>query len=265
VYAAAYDLAGNWNHDAAWKVKIDTVPLSLNLSKLPNPTQSTAINLQWSLSGAGSETAVVNVQEKVNNSAWNDLQIHSQQNDYWLVRKAGNNYSFLVTAQDYAGNQVSAQTNASIPTAEVLCSQPDTWDKSASQNDNTFLRATPIIINGVPQVHNFCNPESADYLEDQDWLSFFAESGQLYALFATPKGDGSAAVNIRIFSANGTTLLAEKDASNFGNSTYLYWKATVNGKIYIQLTHNDIDVAGNGAAYSLTLTDGSIYLPLIKQ
>jgi hypothetical protein len=208
---------------------------------------------------------MVDVQEKKNTSAWSDLQIDSQQTDYWLVREAGNNYSFQVTAQDYAGNQVSAQTNTSIPPADVLCSQPDAWDKSASQNDNTFLRATPITVNGISQFHNFCNPESSDYLKDQDWLSFFAESGQLYALFARPQGDRSAAVNIRLYSANGTTLLAEKDTANFGNNTNLYWKATESGKIYIQLAHADGDVAGSGAAYSVMLTDGSIYLPLIKK
>jgi len=265
VYAAAYDLAGNWNHDAAWKVKVDTRPLLLNLSKLPNPTQSTAIYLRWSLSGSGSETAMVDVQEKVNNTTWSDLQIHSQQTDLWLVRKAGNKYAFMVTAQDYAGNQVTAQTNTSIPAANVLCSQPDAWDKSASQNDNTFLKATPIILNGGAQDHNFCNPESTDYLKDQDWLSFFAESGQLYALFAIPKGDMSAAVNIRLYSANGTTLLAKKDAAKFGNSTSLFWKATESGKVFIQLDHVNSEVAGNGTAYSVRLTDGSIYLPLIKK
>ena len=84
-------------------------------------------------------------------------------------------------------------------------------------------------------------------------------------MMARPQGDMSAAVTVRFYSANGTTLLAEKEAAHFGNSTDLYWKATESGKIYIQLIHNNGNVAGNGVSYTVQLTDGSIYMPLINK
>ena len=93
------------------------------------------------LSGAGSETALVDIQQKVNDGAWSDLLTNTIQTEYWFIGEPGNSYAFLVSAQDYAGNEVSAQTNSSIPAVATLCSQPDSWDISASVNDNTFMQS----------------------------------------------------------------------------------------------------------------------------
>jgi len=265
VYAAAYDWGGNWDHDAAWHVKVDAQPLALKLWELPDQTQSTALHLQWSVTGGGSETAAVNVQQKVNNGSWSDLLTDTDLVEYWYIGEAGNSYAFQITTKDYAGNEVTGQTNTTIPAASSLCSQPDAWDVNASINDNSYTKATAISINDASQLHNFCNPVATDYLNDEDWLSFSAEKGQIYVLIARPSGDRSAAVTTRFYGSNGTTLLAEEEAATFGRSTELYWKATEDGIVYVQLLHNNGNVAGNGVSYVVHLSDGSIYMPIVTK
>ena len=265
IYAIARDWSGNWNFDVAWRVRVDARPLSLNLNQLPNPSESTALELRWSLSGAGAATAPVTVEQRTNNGDWSNVFTNIQKTKYWFIGEANNSYAFRISAHDYAGNEVTGQTNTNIPAASILCSQPDEWDTSESINDNSHTTATEILLNASAQRHNFCNPATGDFLNDEDWLSFTAEAGQPYALFANPTGDGSAAVTIRLYAANGTTLLAETEASDLGRNAKLYWKATQSGTIYIQLQHINGNVAGNGVAYTIQLTDGVIYVPLINK
>jgi hypothetical protein len=265
VYAIATNGGGNWSHDAAWSVRVDEQALSLNLTQLPNPSQSTALGLMWSLSGAGAKTAPVTVEQRINNGTWSNLLTDTQLTQYWFIGEASNSYAFRVSANDYAGTEITDQTSTNVPASLTLCSQPDEWDVSATENDNQHTNATLISLNGGFQNHNFCNPATSDWLNDEDWLSFTAEQGQPYYLLAMPRSGSSAAVTIRLYAANGTTLLAEKEVQNFGTGTQLFWTATQNGTVYAQLSHSNGNVAGNGVTYSVQLTDGAVYLPLIQK
>jgi hypothetical protein len=265
VYAIAENASGSWNYDAAWKVRISEQPLTLNLAQLPNPSQTTALDLSWHLSGAGAETAPLTVEHKINGGAWNNLLTNTRQTQYWYIGEAGNSYAFRVSAHDHAGNEVIQQTDTSIPSASTLCSQPDEWDVSASENDNAPATATEIAVGQAAQRHNFCNPTAGDFLGDEDWLSFTAETGQLYVLTAKPGSNSGAAVTIRLYAANGTTLLAEAEAANFERRSEIFWTASEGGTFYVQLLHNNRNVAGNGVSYTVQLTNGAVYLPLIKK
>ncbi len=265
VYATAYDWGGNWDHDAAWHVKVNSQPLALKLWELPDPAQSTALHLQWYVTGGGSETAIVNVQHKVNDGAWSDLLTSTDLTEYWYIGEVGNSYAFQITVKDYSGNEETGQTITTIPEASSLCSQPDDWDLSASDNDNDFTTATSISFNEASQRHNFCNPAIIGYLNDEDWLSFSVEKGQMYLLISRPLGDRSAAVTTRIYASDGTTLLAEKEAAAFGRNTELYWKATEGGRVYAQLLHSNGNVTGNDVSYAVRLSDGSIYMPIVTK
>jgi len=265
IYAIATDWSGNWNFDAAWRVRVDARPLALNLRQLANPSESTALELRWSLSGAGAATAPVTLEQKIDNGNWSYVFTNTHKINYWFIGEANTSYAFRVSAHDYAENEVTGQTNTSIPVASSLCSTPDEWDVSSSINDNSYTMATEISLNARAQRHNFCNPVTSDFLNDEDWLSFTVETGQPYTLFANPSGGGSAAVSIRLYGANGTTLLAETKASDLGRNAKLYWKATQNGTVYVQLQHINGIVAGNGVSYTVQLTDGTIYIPLINK
>jgi len=265
VYAFAYDRSGNWNHAAAWNVDIDARPLSLSLPPLLNPAQSTAIHLEWLVTGGGSETAMIDVQQKVNGGAWADLLVETDLGEYWIIGEPENTYTYRVFARDYAGNELSKQTTTSIPNVTTLCSQPDSWDLTASDNDNGYETATELLLFGNPQRHNFCNPKAADYLNDEDWFHFSVVKGGQYVLIVQPKGDGSAAVTTQFYAADARTLLARKSALTYGRSTQLYWTAPEDGTIFVRLTHNFGEVAGNAVVYNVLLSDGSVFLPHIKK
>jgi hypothetical protein len=259
VYATAYDWAGNWDHDAAWNVKVDSRSFILYLTKLLNPAQSTGQHLQWTAAGSGSENALVTLQQRTNNGQWLNLLTNSALREYWFIGQANNSYTFRVSTQDPTGNQVTDQTNTSIPAAATLCSQPDPWDASASVNDNDYTNATPISAQGGGQTHNFCNPAATDYLNDEDWFSFSAKEGKSYTLVTDHQG--GAAVIIRFYAADGTTLLAESVPTAFEQATALHWDAVKDGIIYVQLLHSDGRIAGNGVSYSVTLGDELVFLP----
>lgn len=265
VYARAYDWAGNWAYDAAWNVGIDSQAPTATIKPLDNPADSTALHLQWTATDNGSGIELVNIEYQINNGSWNRLLTDTLKSDDWFIGEANNSYAFRVFVQDQAGNEFTSDpANTNIPIVLSLCSSPDAWDVSSSNNNNSFDNATPIAVGDTAQQHNFCNPAASDRLNDQDWLAFTAEQGKRYSLVATPQGDSTAVV-MRFFTANGTTLLAETIPTTFGQSTQVIWQAPSNQTVYVQLQHLDGRVAGNGVTYSVYLQDSFAFLPLIER
>jgi hypothetical protein len=264
VYARAYDWVGNWSHDAVWDVGIDAKPPTVTFDPLPNPSNSTALHLEWSASDSGSGVETVNVEQRIA-SLWENLLTDTEKTEFWFIGQAGNDYAFRVNANDRVGYQsISDVRNSTIPEIAILCSSPDAWDISASNNDNTFTEATLITPADGATIHNFCNPAATDWLYDEDWLSFSAQAGKEYMLMATPLG-GGAAVTIRLYAANGSTLLDESIPATFEQHSLLRWKALQDGVVFVQLIHNDGQVAGNGVSYTVQLYDSMVYLPKVHR
>lgn len=265
VYALTYDWAGNWSHDAAWNVGIDSQTPTATIQPLINPAESTALHLEWTATDDGSGIEVVNVEYQINNGGWNNLLTDTLKTDYWFIGETNTSYTFRVFVQDKAGHEFTTPTtNTFIPAASVLCSSPDAWDISPSYNDNNFGNATLIEVGDAAQEHNFCNPAAANRLDDRDWLTFSAEQGKRYALVANPQWD-SAAVRIRIFDTDGSTLLAEASPTSFGQTTLLIWQASSTQAVYVQIQHLDSRVAGNSVSYLFYLQDSFVFLPLVQK
>ncbi|HBX68360.1 MAG TPA: hypothetical protein DEH25_02955 [Chloroflexi bacterium] len=265
VYVRAFDGAGNWAYAAAWQVVIDSKAPTISLSPLTNPSNSTALQLKWQASDVGTGVDYVVVESKVNNGAWETAGEEAVFRDYWFVGAPGNSYAFRATVYDRAGNSATSTTvNSSIPVINTLCSAPDAWDASAADNDNDYQNATLIAAGFEPQEHNFCNPAADDRLRDVDWLKFMAEGGKKYVFVANPAGS-SAGVVIRLYAANGTTLLAESSPPRFGQPTTLSWESALNATLYVKLEHVNGSVAGNGVSYRVSLADKIVYLPLINR
>jgi hypothetical protein len=81
----------------------------------------------------------------------------------------------------------------------------DAYDTNG--NDNTPVNGSQLAP-GDSQTHNFCNPLAADYLNDEDWITFDAQMGQHYSIDAYPKSDQTAVV-LRLYDSDGTTLIME--------------------------------------------------------
>ena len=261
IYAKAFDRAGNWSPATAWQVQIDNTPPNIYLNPLDNPSESSALHLTWQASDNLAGIDNVSIEYQLNSGGWNHW-LTTDQSEAWFVAQPANSYTFRATAQDRAGHTTtSGAVSSTIPVIGTLCSSPDAWDASASINDNQYQDATLIAVS-KSQAHNFCNPAASDRLNDQDWLKFEAESGAKYALITDPDGS-SAAVEIRFYAADGTTLLAETSPTILGQSSILFWEPTQNQTIHVQLRHINGDVAGNGVTYWVRLVDEFVYLPLI--
>ena len=260
IYTKALDRAGNWSPAAAWRVIIDTTNPTIILNPLQNPSESSALKLTWQAQDSLSGIKSTSLEYQSNGGEWTPW-LNTSQSEAWFTGVPGTGYSFRATTYDHAMNSIQSGTVSSyIPTIDTLCSNPDSWDMSATANDNTYQNATLIQI-GSAQTHNFCNPVTNDRINDQDWVKIEAEAGKQYALIVNPDGS-SAAVKIRLFSADGTSLLAETSPTNFGETSILIWTAKQSGTIFVQLSHIDGNVVGNGVSYRLNLVDQFIYLPL---
>jgi len=264
LYANAFDRAGNAAHDVIWNVRIDSNPPTVTMTPLPAAATSTAIHIRWSATDTVSGIANVLLEYSIDGGDWQILAESPWLRDYWLVGQAGHHYAFRVTVSDGAGNSTTAETvSTAIPAAESLCPTFDPWDVDADTNDNQRIHATTIIYQGEAQIHNLCNPASDDRLGDADWLRFDAKSGEGYVLTAVPARGSAAAVRIRLYASDGTTLLAEAAPSVFGTPTTLFWHADQNRTVYALLEHVDASVSGSGTAYSVQLGKPVIYLPLL--
>jgi hypothetical protein len=269
-YTRAYDWAGNWTGTASWDLTMDFTHPDTTADPLSSSSESTAIHLNWSHTDNLAGIRSSHIRFRVNSEAWINQGFDQDTRDWWFIGEAGNNYTFRIRAIDDAGNiepyLEGAQLSTTIPAMSTLCASPDTWDISASVNDNSPVSAIPLPTSW--QTHNFCNPETTDRLFDTDWFTFAAESDQIYNIKADPTHESTAVV-IRLFDSDGTTMLAERSPSTLGEPTTLIWDSTQERTVYIELSHLDGRIAGDAVAYQVTheanLNGSRQYLPIIQK
>jgi hypothetical protein len=262
-FANVYDWAGNWAGAASWNLGLDRTPPVSSLDTLPANQSSTAVPLAWSSSDNLSGIDHFNLQSKIGNAAWNDIlpDPGGTVTQTWFIGDPGNTYGFRMRAADVAGNTetypTQAETTTNIPALSDLCSAPDDWE-----NDNSPGSAATILA-GVPaQIHNFCNPASSDYQDDEDWLRLPAHAYVTYRLSATPLA-ASSAVILELYASDGTTLLAATIPNKFGQPSSLSWYAEADGDLYLRMRHLDGRVIGNGVVYQIGMTSAyALYLPI---
>ena len=157
----------------------------------------------------------------------------------------------------------SSETETIIPDIATLCSTPDTWD--SGRNDNTPSTASTIAVGAMAKTHNFCNPMTSDRLNDEDWVKFTVQKNKLYLIQSLPQAPMTASV-LELYAANGTTLITSFRPTEFGQASLFSWTSDRNGQIYLRLRHVDGRVAGNIAAYKMSVNLVSpIFLPLVNK
>jgi hypothetical protein len=160
---------------------------------------------------------------------------------------------------DRSGNVEAYPASAETSTSIIVdfCSSPDSWE-----TDNTYADANEITLADAGRTHNFCNPVASDWLSDEDWVKFNATAGKLYVIGSSALAENTAAM-ISLYASDGSTLIAEATASDFGRHTSLPWRATQDGWVYIRIRHIDGRVAGNSVTYIIRIFDQVFFMPLI--
>jgi hypothetical protein len=264
-YINAYDWAGNSSGSIIWGMALDRIPPVTYLKSLPSQQNSTAVRVEWSGSDnlAGIDHYELQVQK--DSGPWQDWDndIDAELEEVWVVVEKGHSYGFRMRGVDRLGNKETypsaAEATINIPTD--ICKAPDGWE-----NDNSPSNASSAGSVIASQEHNFCNPQSGSgYLNDQDWVKVNLRANQRLIATAYPLSGGAAAV-LRLYAADGTTLLRQVQSPGFNQIAQLEWDATGNSSAYLQVTHLDGGVAGDEVRYKLVIRNGyHRYLPFVQK
>ena len=267
-YINVFDLAGNFSGVGAWNLGIDKTAPVTEMKPLGAQQPSNAFLLEWTSTDNLSGLDYVEIQEKMNNGSWLTLPaIDEIYEDYWIIGIPGNTYSYRMHGIDHSGNSESypstAETSTSIPYASVICFAPDSYDTSG--NDNSMANASVIFANGASQIHNYCNPLSPDYQNDEDWVKLDVEAGEHY-LIVSMANSLPTATKISLYAQDGATLIAEAVPQKFGENTALVWTSDRDELVYIRFSHMDGRVIGKDVATTVSVRTGNwTFLPIIHQ
>jgi hypothetical protein len=267
-FAKIYDWAGNWTGVGAWEIVLDRTPPTTNLFKLDSEQESTAIHLQWTGDDNLSGIEYYELQSQIINGDWSDIASNppGSVNKFWYVGQPGTEYKFRLRGVDFAGNQEdypgSTDTHTLIPSISSLCSSPDDYDVDG--DDNSPANAEAVDLEKSSIIHNFCNPLTVDGLNDEDWVKFIVEDGQSYIMESTPLAPMTGTIQ-ELYAADGTTLIAASQSSEFGEKSYLIWTSDRNDQVYLRVRHLNGKVAGNIVSYKLRINRFlQNFLPVIQ-
>ena len=267
-FIQVYDNAGNWTGVGAWNLGIDKAPPITAMEPLAVTQPSNAFRLSWTGSDNLSGIAYVEIQQKVDAGNWTTLPpIDGALHQYWVVGEPGHTYSYRMHGVDYSGNSenypAGVEATTSIPGASVLCYTRDSYDTSG--NDNSPLNASMIYANQASQLHNYCNPLSPDYQNDEEWVKFTVNRGEHYFIHAHADSSPTGTV-VSLYAADAVTLIAELTPQTFGTHSYLIWTSDRDALVYLRLHHMDGRVIGSQVATTLSVKTGNLtYLPLVNR
>jgi hypothetical protein len=268
IYIHVYDMAGNWTSAGAWNLGIDKTGPVTNLKLLSTTQPSNAFLLEWTGSDNLSGINYFEIQEKVNAGNWISYPpINGSESQQWVIGVPGNVYAYRMRGVDRSGNSEtlpsSAETTTSIPAVAVLCFAPDSYD--ASGNDNSPAKASIIYADGVSQSHNYCNPLSPDYQNDEEWAKLSVIQGVHYRIDSLANSPQTTSI-MSLFAQDGVTLLSESVPSIFGSHTSIMWTSDRTAQVYIRLRHLDGRVIGSDVSSSLSVKTGNwIFMPFMNR
>lgn len=270
VYVRVFDQAGNIAEEAAWNLGVDrTAPVS-SMEPLTDTQSSPAIYLVWEGSDNLTGIDYYNLQHITDGgTSWSDPPdvFDGDLQQAWWIGVPGEMYGFRLQAVDHSFNvepyPTAAEAQTSIPTADILCAELDGYE--AAGGDNTPETATHLLLEDIPQLHNFCNPITTTFENDEDWFTFTVQAGTEYLVRAGPLHPASApSLSLYAYEGVTLTLIAEQDPLRFGQVNPLTWVADRDGVVYLRVANLDGRVIGTDVAYSLLLVRDPqcVFMPL---
>ncbi len=263
--AHAYDWAGNYADTAIWDLAIDrTAPVTALQSAQASQT-STLLRLSWNGSDNLSGIDHYDLEVQTDGGAFQPWLsgVPGSASGAWFAGSAGHTYGFRLRGVDRLGNVEAYPSTAEVSSAvpASVCSAGDAYE-----TDNSAASARLVSGTSVSQTHNFCNPASgAGWTNDQDWLRFTLPAGKTAFIQASSPNNGVAAV-LRLYAANGTTVLKEAAPDGLGMPSFLYWSVTQDTTLYLRVTPLYGRITGDSATYQLSFLAGyPSYLPNIRK
>jgi len=152
---------------------------------------------------------------------------------------SGGTYNIAIFAFDRGGA-------ISLPRATKVTVAQD-YGSDMYEEDDTFIEANVIDLNGDPQAHNFHDAG------DKDWVKFYGIAEEIYEIEVTNPGEHCDAV-IELYDTDGTTLLKGPwDYYREGEDEFMDWRCTRDGIYYAMIKQYDPGVFGDDTGYDLKI------------
>jgi hypothetical protein len=197
------------------------------------------------------------IQWRTDPGAWqsvNSMIVSGFQRSAWFSGQPGTAYAFRVRALDQNGQ---AEAWPAGDASEGSASLPAACVADSAEPDDSAAQAQTLQI-GVTRQANFCPSANAD------WYTFQITEADQYLLKAQSV-DGGAAARIKLYAADGVTLLKQSAAPAIGQNAYLLYSLPA-GTYLFQIEPLTATLQGTQAIYGLHLAPGRLmYLPVIAR
>lgn len=133
----------------------------------------------------------------------------------------------------------------SFPPKTTRITQSVPYD--AYEDDDTFDKASIIILNDTPQRHNF------EDQGDEDWIKFYALSSNIYDIKVSNLESNCNAV-IEIYDFDGETILGDpRNQWPAGMNETLTWNCPKDGIYYVKIRQSNPNIFGDDTGYDLSI------------
>ena len=237
------------------------------LDSLPEQSNTTAIQLTWTVSSGADITDHFEIQWCADGGDWQTWSNQPEASARAAVFSAemGKKYEFRIRAVEANGKTADFSADATAWTVVNAYCQEDKYE-GAAPGDDEIASAAPMVTSQTYE-HNWCP------VGDIDWAAIQVTEGQVLRISTTPSGLNSAAI-IQLYDTDGTTMLGESHPVDANSGAALDWTVPADGVYSIKMTPVDSAIGGNEAAYSVsvevqstvqpsTLICGSITIPAL--
>lgn len=153
-----------------------------------------------------------------------------------------------------AANLVEAET---LEDGKFSLQGPLICPTDAAEPDDNYYVAHPLMSDGIPLESLF------DVEQDEDWYALHTEVDSTYEIQTLTLATDVDTI-IRIYDADGVTLLASDDNSGSGLSSHLRWSAPASDRFYLRVTQAPGSAFGCDANYEIVVTEQFMaLLPII--
>jgi murein DD-endopeptidase MepM/ murein hydrolase activator NlpD len=215
------------------------------LSPLPEITASTAIFLQWQVSGGSDDLDHFEIQVRINGSDWQNWErpLTAQMRQAWYLGEPGKHYEFRIRAIDAAGNLEDLPLTAE---ASTIIEEACLADEYESQESSSALVQASMMEIGQSQIHSIC-PSG-----DEDWITFPLNNGETVEIVSTPLS-GAAATILQVYRSDRYTKIMEVFPSALESPTKLEWISDLDGIYYLRVIPLDQKIYGTDSRYEIKL------------
>ena len=219
---------------------------------------STAVRLSWDALSSGAGIGSFELQWRTEPGVWdagNVLIFPGEWRSTWFSGQAGGSYAFRLRALD-KNNQPEPfpasdafETSASLPAS---CNQ-DSFEPDDNPGQASLLSLD------VQALRNLCGSGNSDWFRVD-----ILEVGRYF--IAVPSLNGGAAVKITLYAQDGTTQLAQSQASGLGQVAALVFNSFTPGRYYARIEPLVPNLMGTDAVYGITFSKAKeLVLPLVTR